>query len=481
MSRKRNKILIILIFLLAFLAGNFIQPQYWNQIADLINAKKNEIEYVNRLPNIPQFPQIESREDFKLGLDLQGGTHLIYEADVSQIDSEDYDSALQGLRDVIERRVNLFGAQEPIVQLQETPGHYRLIVELAGVHDPAQAIEMIGQTPFLEFREQKDNFDELIAKRNEVSKLFGEGKNLEEIQNLVENWHLAFEEPFQSSEPPLTGKYLKKAQLDYDQNNINPVVLLQFDEEGAKIFADLTERNIDKLVAIYIDEMIISAPKVQERIANGRAQISGQFTVKEAKELADNLAAGALPVPINLISQQTVGPTLGKISLDKSLEAGLYGFLAILLFIIIFYRLPGFLASIVLLFYVILILALFKLIPVTLTLAGIGGFILSIGMAVDANILIFSRMREELSEGKSFSQSVSEGFRRAWPSIRDGNLTTLIVALILFSLGSSFVKGFALTLSLGILLSMFSAIFITKSFLEFFQGTRWEKFNRLWR
>lgn len=467
MSRKKNKILIISIIVLAFLAGNFIEPKYWNQAADFIN--------------FPHFPQIQNRQDFKLGLDLQGGTHLIYEADLSQISQEDYDSALQGLRDVIERRVNLFGAQEPIVQIQETPGHYRLIVELAGVHDPGQAIEMIGRTPFLEFKEQKENYDEILAKADEVNKLFREGKNLEEIQNIIEDWYLAFEDPFQSAEPALTGKYLKKAQLDSDQSNINFVVALQFDEEGAKIFEDLTEKNINKILAIYIDETIISAPRVNERIAGGRAQISGGFSRDEARDLANNLSAGALPVPINLISQQTVGPTLGQMSLEKSFQAGLYGFLAVLLFIILFYRLPGFLAAVSLIFYAVFILALFKLIPITLTLAGIGGFILSIGMAVDANVLIFSRMREELEEGRTFSQSVSEGFRRAWPSIRDGNLTTLIVAIILFFLGSSFVKGFALTLFLGILLSMFSAIFITRNFLEFFKGTRWEKYSALWK
>jgi preprotein translocase subunit SecD len=475
MSKKINHITIILILVLVFFAGNFVEPKYWNQTVDVINAKKNEIRYINRLTNIPQMPE----KPFRLGLDLQGGTHLVYEADMSQIGEEDYDSSLQGLRDVIERRVNLFGIAEPIVQIQETPGHHRLIVELAGIKDPALAIEMIGQTPFLEFKEQKENFSEIMAKREQVNKELEAGKSLEEIQNTVENSQLAFEDPFQSTN--LTGKYLKRAEIAFDQTTYKPLISLQFDEEGSKIFEELTEKNVGKILAIYIDQVPISLPTVQEKISGGRAQITGNFTPEEARELANNLSAGALPVPISLISQQSVGPTLGKISLEESLEAGIYGFLAVLLFLIVFYRLPGVLASLALLIYIVFVLSIFKLVPVTLTLAGIGGFILSIGMAVDANVLVFSRMREELKEEKTFSQSIEEGFSRAWPSIRDGNLTTLIVALILFSFGTSFVKGFALTLSLGILLSMFSAIFVTKTFLIFFEGTRWEKFGRLWK
>ncbi len=259
------------------------------------------------------------------------------------------------------------------------------------------------------------------------------------------------------------------------------MVLLQFNEEGAQLFGVLTEKNIGKFLPIYIDGILVSAPTVQEKISGGKAQITGSFTVEEAQILSRNLNAGALPVPINLISQQSVGPTLGAISLEKSLKAGMVGFLAIILFIIVFYRLPGILASLALIIYIGLILSIFKLVPVTLTLAGIGGFILSIGMAIDANILIFSRLREELRAGKDFYQAVEEGFERAWSSIRDGNITTLIVAAILFSFGTSFIKGFALTLSLGILVSMFSAIVITRNFLRCFINTKLEKIKWLWR
>jgi len=460
MSKKRTYIIVAFIFILAFFLANFCYPQPWNQSVDWLNARKNEIKYIEKLSNIPEMPDTS----FKLGLDLQGGTHLIYEADLSNIEKEEQSSSMQGLRDVIERRVNLFGVREPIVQIQEGAGYYRLIVELAGIKDPAQAIEMIGQTPYLEFREQKENYQEILEQNSKVLET-GEGN---------------LEDPFQSTS--LTGKYLKKAKLVFDQTTTyKPLISLQFDDEGAQIFEELTSKNVGKILAIFLDGMPISTPVVQETISGGKAQITGDFTIEEAKSLVRDLNAGALPVPITLISQQSVGPTLGTISLEKSLKAGIIGFLIVILFMILFYRLPGILASLALGIYIILVLSLFKIIPVTLTLAGIGGFILSIGMAIDANILIFSRMREELREEKSFGQALEEGFSRAWPSIRDGNLTTLLVAAILFSFGTSFIKGFATTLTLGILISMFSAIIITKNFLKCFVNTKLERIKFLWR
>ena len=381
---------------------------------------------------------------------------------MSGIPTSDYSSSLQGLRDVIERRVNLFGVKEPTVQTQESSNQHRLIVELAGIDEPAKAIEMIGQTPYLEFKEYKENYQEIIDKNVEAR----------------EKVEVALEDPFQLTS--LTGKYLKKAELSFDQTTYQPLVSLQFDDEGAKIFEELTSRNIGKPLAIYIDGLPISAPTVQEKISQGKAQISGRFTLEEAKTLARNLNAGALPVPITLISQETVGPALGKIALEKSLQAGIWGLAAVVIFMTIFYRLPGLLASLALVIYAILNLTLFKTIPVTLTLAGLGGFILSIGMAVDGNILIFSRMREELRQGKTFAIAVEEGFKRAWPAIWDGNFTLLIVAVILFSFGTSFVKGFAFTVIIGTLLSMFSAIIITKSFLRCLVGTKLEKAKFLW-
>jgi len=374
---------------------------------------------------------------------------------------------MQGLRDVIERRVNLFGVQEPVVQVEEAAGHHRLIVELAGIKDVTEAIKMIGQTPFLEFREQRSE---------EEVKQLTEQLGIKEGDEIPA--YLYGEIYFKSTE--LTGKYLKTAQLAFDQTTSKPIVSLQFNDEGAKIFEDLTTKNVGKPLAIFIDGLPISVPVVQGPISGGKAQITGKFTLEEAKELSRNLSAGALPVPIKLISQQTVGPILGKTSLEQSLKAGVIGFLAIIIFMILFYRLPGVLASLSLVIYAIFALAIFKLIPVTLTLAGIAGFLLSIGMAVDANILIFSRMKEEMSQGKNFGTSVDEGFRKAWSSIRDGNFATILVGVILFALGIGFVKGFAFTLIIGNVISFFSAIFVTKNSLQLFVGTRLEKKKWLW-
>ena len=432
--KQKAYIFILIILVLAVLAALFISSQFFK---------------------IP-FP----RKDFKLGLDLKGGVHLIYQADLSKVEEADRPQAMEGLRDVLERRVNLFGVSEPVVQVQGE----RLIIELAGTIDPAQAISEIGKTPFLEFREQKDNYQEIIDKNKKIIEENGDQSTLED--------------PFRAT--PLTGRYLKRAEVTFDQITGAPSVSLEFNEEGAKVFGEVTEKNIGKILAIYIDDMLISAPVVQEKISQGRAQISGRFSVEQAKELATNLNAGALPVPISLISQESVGPILGKVSLEKSLRAGLFGFLAVVIFMVIVYRLPGLLASFALIIYLTFIAAAMKLFSITLTLSGIGGLILSLGMAVDANILIFSRMREELKAEKNFQNSVLDGFQRAWPSIRDGNFTTLIVTAILFFWGTSFIKGFALTLSLGILVSMFSAIVVTKNLLILFFGTKLEKIKFLW-
>lgn len=461
MDKRKNYSTIFIIFVLAFLAGNLVHPQ---------------------LLKIPHFPDIP----FKLGLDLQGGAHLVYQADLSEIEPGDRIESMEGLRDMIERRVDIFGVREPLVQVQGE----RLIVELAGVLDVAEAVRIIGQTPFLQFKEQRteEEREKILAKTEEIREMIGKEpgeaimmteEDFQKIQT-IEDWPLIFEDAF-FKPAGLTGKHLQRSEVGFDQIAPRPIISLQFNDQGAKIFEEITARNVGKPLAIYIDQAVISAPMVQEKISGGRAQITGDFTIEEARDLVRNLNAGALPVPIELISQQTVGPVLGKVSLEQSLFAGLFGLLAIVIFLILIYRLPGLLAALALAIYIVLILALFKIIPVTLTLAGIAGVILSVGLAVDANVLIFSRMREELKEGKSFSTSLEEGFARAWPSVRDGNLTTLLVAAILFAFGTSFVKGFALTLSLGILISMFSAIFITKHLLKMFEATKLENIKWLWR
>ena len=461
---------LLIIFILAILSLNFVYPKYLNQGVDFFNGF--EFSILNSELRLSHFPEV----DFKLGLDLQGGSHLVYEADLSKIEVDRKNSAMQGLRDVIERRVNRFGVGEPIVRIQEQGEHRRLIIELPGIKDVEEAIKAIGKTPYLEFKEQMTEQESraILDKYEEF-----QGKSLEAITQIL-NWQDILQEDVYFKATNLTGQYLEKAEVSFDQTTFEAEVLLQFNNEGKDIFKELTNLNIGKQLAIYIDDSLISAPVVREAIPNGKARITGKFTTEEAKDLARNLNAGALPVPIKLISQKTIGPVLGKISLEKSLNAGMIGFLIVILFMILFYRVPGIFASLALIIYGCLVLSLFKLIPVTLTLAGIGGVILSVGMAVDANVLIFERMKEEKKSGRSLNSSIRVGFARAWPSIRDGNVTTLLVALIMFFFGTSFIKGFALTLSLGILVSMFSAIFITKTFLKIFVGTKLEEIKFLW-
>ena len=450
-QRNRTRLVVLAIFILTILAGSLVYPTLWDKAVSWVDSSIGI--------NIPQFHKLP----FKLGLDLKGGTHLVYQADLSNIDVAERDASLEGIRDVIERRVNLFGVAEPLVQINTGAGSYRLIVDLPGVTDVEQAIKMIGATPYLEFKEQRDQAetDAILQK-----------------QQAGDPEALKTDAYFKDTQ--LTGRYLKKASLAFDQNTNTPHVTLEFTDEGGKIFADLTKNNVGKLVAIYLDGAPIEIPRVEEEIPSGKAQITGNFTVQSAQELVQRLNAGALPVPITLISQQNIGASLGKESLAESLKAGLFGFLAILVFMIIFYRLGGFFASLSLIIYVILILAMFKLVPVTLTLAGIAGFLLSMGMAVDANILIFSRTKEELKAGRSFSDALSSGTKRAWPSIRDGNFTTILVGVVLFIFGSSFVKGFALTLIIGNLVNMFSAIVITNYLIKFFVGPKTEIKTKIW-
>lgn len=458
------------IIILAIVAGNFAYPDYFNKSVDFLNNK-----FSWRLSHLWQRPYV-------LGLDLQGGVSLVYQADLSSVQNKS--EAMNGLRDVIERRVNMFGVSEPVVEVQ---GQDRLVVELPGIKNVQQAINVIGQTPYLEFDEQRDEKETQVI-LDKIKELQGAQEKEEDIAK-IENWELALQNPyFKPTE--LTGKYLQKSTVIFDQVTFKPQIELQFNNEGEKLFADITARNIQKPLAIYldgasiidttgdgkIDNSDLYAPIVQDKITGGRAVISGSMSAQTANDISRRLNSGALPVKIGSpISQETIGPTLGAVSLEKSLWAGIYGLLAVVLFMVVFYRLPGFLASVALMVYVTLTLALFKLIPVTLTLAGIGGFILSIGMAVDANILIFARMKEEIKQGKDLSLAISEGFKRAWPSIRDSNLNSLIVCAILFTLSTSFIKGFALTLSLGILISLFSAIFITRILLMVFIGKWAEK------
>lgn len=669
-ARGRIWQVFALIILLVFIGGLINFGAYYNQGTDWLSEK------TSGSVNLPKTKDIA----FHLGLDLIGGTHLVYRADMKEIPAGDQTAALEGVRDVIERRVNVFGVSEPIVQTSYSGSEPRVIVELAGISDVNEAIKVIGETPLLEFKEQEsevrdlsaeeiaqmDEFnaeaetkaeevlgklisggdfvalakeysedpntkdkggdmgwltekgnpeifvyikdlakgeitpdlvktslgyeifklddkkakvnpfndnepekeiraahilichneseqcedgltrDEALAKMKTIEARatpnnfadlarenstgpsgpaggdlgwFGRGamvkpfedaifpQAIETISFIVETkfgYHLIYkqeerelteykvsriivptvsEEAIVGGEPEwsnteLTGKHLERAFVSFNPNDNSPQVSLEFDSEGSDLFAEITERNVGKPVAIFLDNYPISVPNVNERITGGQAVISGGFNIKEAKLLAQRLQAGALPVPIELISQQTVGATLGKASLESSLLAGLVGLILVAMFMIVYYRIPGVLAVISLSIYGILVLSLFKIWPVTLTLSGMAGFILSIGMAVDANVLIFERLKEELRDGKPLSLAVTDSFNRAWPSIRDGNMSTLITCFILIQFTTSIVKGFAITLGLGILVSMFSAIVITKTFLQLLSSD-W-MFNRLY-
>lgn len=519
--------------------------------------------------------QTTEKLQINLGLDLQGGVHLLYEADMTNVKTENKTEALEGIQDVVRKRIDAYGVAEPIVQTSQIGNSHRLIVELPGVSDAEEAKNIIDKTPLLEFKEQNpeaelteeekdfiasqtasqekkaqdllgkvlvgEDFSELAEEnsedtasaqnggdlgyftRDEMVEEFSEAAFSDELENgeiypeLVETkfgFHIIKKvdgkeeggnEMIQAShililvldeeqllaqkrqafqDTGLTGQQLKEAQLVFSQQTNQAEVSLVFDDEGKELFKKITERNQGRPVAIYLDGQIISAPTVQAVIRNGEAVISGNFSVQEAKELVQRLNAGALPVPITLISQKSIGPTLGKVSLEESLRAGAIGLLAVSIFMILYYRVFGLVSVISLFLYTALMVSIFKLssvtpLSITLTLSGIAGYILSVGMAVDANILIFERIKEEIRDGKSLRVAADEGFKRAWPSIRDGNVSTIITATILMVLGTGFIKGFALTLMIGIMVSMFTAIVVTRMILKVILVERFEDYKFL--
>lgn len=369
-----------------------------------------------------------------LGLDLVGGSRIVLEAQTTQnIPTIDNDT-MDGLKAAIENRVNALGVSETMVQRL---GEKRLLIEIPNVADPKYAREIIGETAELDFKQP------IIDKNGAVIGWESSG---------------------------LSGDDLKKAELGADVAG-NWMISLHFNLKGAEKFAKLTEKYIHYPIAIYFNGENISEPVVQSKITAGDAQITGKFSKEEAKKVVDFLNAGALPVPAKIIEENIVGPTLGADSLDKSKFAGIIGLSAVMIFMIIWYRVPGLIADIALIIYSLIVFAIFKTIPVTLTLAGIAGFILSIGMAVDANILIFERTKEELKAGRTLFTAINSGFDRAWSSIFDSNMSTIITCVILYFLGSNIVKGFALTLAIGVLVSMFSAITVTKNFMHLMFGT----------
>lgn len=383
--------------------------------------------------------------EIKKGLDLAGGTSLTMRADMAKVSPENRNSALESLKGIIERRVNLYGVSEPVIQTAKVGNDYRVIVELAGVTDLNRAIELVGKTAALSFREEISASDS--AKVSSVSAaLFG---------------------PFQK-QTNLTGSDLKIANASFKQQTGEPVVNLTFNENGTKKWADITTRNVGKRIAILLDSQILLSPTVINPISDGQTVISGGFTTAATKEIATLLNSGALPAPVQVIEQRTVGATLGQESINKSLLAGAIGLTIVAIFMIANYGKLGFFADLALVIYTLIVLALFKLIPVTLTLAGIAGFILSIGMAVDANILIFERMKEEIRWGRNKIGAIEAGFNRAFPSIRDSNASTLITCAILYWFGTGPVRGFAVTLAIGVLISLFTAVTVTRTFLRTF-------------
>lgn len=357
------------------------------------------------------------KKEIKKGLDLAGGTSVVLQADMGKISNSDRDQSLDSLKSIIERRVNLYGVAEPVIQTVKTGGDFRLNVELAGVTDINQALSLIGKTAQLSFYEEES-----------------------------------------SASAVLTGKDLLKAQATFDPNKNEPVVALTFNSEGAKKWEALTKKNLNKKIIILLDDKILLAPTVISVITDGKTIITGGFTAQTAKDMATLLNSGALPAPVKVLSQKVIPATLGKESIDKSLLAGAVGLVAVAIFMIISYGKLGLVADLALIIYALLTLAIFKLIPVTLTLASIAGFILSIGMAVDANILIFERMKEETRW--------EDGFRRAFPSIKDSNISSLITCGILYWFGTGPIRGFAVTLAIGIVISLFTAVTVTKTFLR---------------
>lgn len=385
--------------------------------------------------------------NIKKGLDIQGGTQLVLRADMSEIPNDDRVSALDSVREIISRRVDLYGVSEPIVQTSKVGNEDRILVELPGIKNIDSAVQLIGQTAQLDFRELPEELKDATPGSVPI---------------------------FAFTETGLTGKDLNRSAVEFSGgNNGQPAVSLEFSEEGRKMFAEITKRNIGKQVAIFIDGFPVTAPNVESEISDGRAIISGSFDIESAKQLSIQLNAGALPVPVEIIEQRTIGPSLGEESVQKSVVAGIVGLIIVMTFMIAYYGKMGLIADMALIIYGLITLSIYKIVPITLTLPGIAGFILSVGMAVDANILIFERMREEIRQGRKWRAAMELGFGRAWDSIKDANVATIITALVLLNplnlqwlVTSGSVRGFALTLLVGVLISMFTGVVVTRTLMR---------------
>lgn len=395
---------------------------------------------------------IEREIRMRLGLDLQGGMQVLLDADVPEDQVVD-PGAMEAVQGIIENRVNALGVTEPVVQ---AVGARRIVVEMPGVQDPQRAIDALKQTSLLEFVDT--GFVPLPA--GAVVRTDFETVAPTETITPTETIYRTV----------LTGRHLRSADVTFDPNTGAPTIAFELDDEGGAIFGAHTAANVGAHLSIVLDKVVISSPRIESAIPDGRGLITGQFSLEEARAMVLQLRYGALPIPLRVLDTRAIGPTLGAESVERSTQAGLVGLVVVLTFMLIYYRLPGLLACIALIIYALITLALFKVIPVTLTLPGIAGFLLSIGMAVDANILIFERMREELRQGRSLTRAVDYGFRRAWTAILDSNVSALITCAILWWFGNTFgagiVKGFAVTLALGIVTSMFTAVVVTRTFMH---------------
>lgn len=379
--------------------------------------------------------QDQKRFPTKLGLDIKGGMHLVLEAQDTEKVKVNND-VMQSIIAVVRNRVDGLGVAEPLIQRK---GDRQLIVELPGIDDPERARQLIGKTARLTFWELKPGADPRAMAAPSA-------------------------DPWQQT--ALDGSMLVGSKAQPDSRSMGWAVGLKFNQEGAKLFGDISSRNVGRPVAIKLDDTIISSPNIDEPILTGEAQISGNFDAKSAQDLAVQLNAGALPVPLTEVENRTIGPTLGQDTVNASIRAGIIGFGLVALFMVGYYRLPGLVAVLALSIYSVLVLSIFHLIPVTLTVPGIAGFILSIGMAVDANVLIFERTKEELKRGRSLYSAIEIGFKRAFTAIFDSNSTTLLTCAILFYFGTGIVKGFALTLAIGVIVSLFTAITVTRILLH---------------
>lgn len=457
------KVFVFIIFL-TFFAGLVALPESWpvslnvfgRNLSFNLNAPVIDFNLFGK--------QYYKKFELKQGLDVQGGIQVVLQADMSQIDEADRVTALESAREIILRRVDLYGLAEPVVKTLITENDYRIVVELPGLNDPQQALELVGQTALLEFQLVK--FVEAPAPAPVDPNL--EAPPIDESQS----------QPVSSvtlESTGLSGSQLKRSNVQFDQTTGEPVVAIQFNDEGRDIFANLTTENTGESLAIVIDNNVLMAPVIQTPIINGQATITGKFSLEEAQKLSIQLNAGALPVPITVLEQRNIDATLGAESIQKSTYAGLVGIALVMLFMIIYYGVKGLLASIALIIYAILTLATYKLIGVTMTIPGVAGLLLSVGMAVDSNILIFERMKEELRLEKPFSIALELGFGRAWDSIKDANLATIITALILinpmdlsFLNSGGIVRGFGITLLIGVLLSLFTGVVVTRTLMRLF-------------